>query len=75
MSDADIQARIDAAVARAVAAGERQQTEKTRMLVAELEMARQKLDLASEQYDVSVKRHALEVALNYRKTSDEGPGQ
>jgi anti-sigma factor RsiW len=76
MSDADIQARIDAAVARAVAAGQQQQTEKTRMLVAELEGARQRLSLATEQYDLSVKRHALEVALAYQGSpSAEGLGQ
>jgi hypothetical protein len=76
MSDADIQARIDAAVARAVAAGQQQQTEKTQVLMAELETARQKLSLATEQYDLSVKRHALDVALAYQRTSPaEGLGQ
>jgi len=74
--DAEIQARIDAAVARAVAAGERQQNEKTQALMAELTDARQKLSQAAEEYNLGVKRQALEVALAYRQAAPaEGEGQ
>jgi hypothetical protein len=69
MSNAEMEARIDAAVARAVAASEQQQTEKTRALVAELESARQKLTLAAEEYDRNLKRQGTQVALNYRSSS------
>jgi anti-sigma factor RsiW len=75
MSDGEMQARVDAAVARAVAASQRQQTEKTRALVAELETARQQLTQAAEAYNVSLKRQALEVALAYRSAPPAGDGE
>ncbi|MGO9255280.1 MAG: anti-sigma factor family protein [Bryobacteraceae bacterium] len=72
MSNAEIEARIDAAVARAVAASEQQQTERTRALVAELESARQKLMLAAEEYDLNVKRQGSYQAAAYRSGPGEG---
>ena len=76
LSDAEIQERVDAAVARAMAAGERQQTEKARAMVAELETARRQLSLAAEEYDLSVKRQTVEVGLAYRGApSGEGERQ
>lgn len=56
VSDAEIQTRIDAAVAKAVAQVETRQTEKTAQLVAELENERKRLLLAAAEWDFSQKR-------------------
>jgi len=49
--DAEIQARIDTAVAKAVAQSDARQTEKTKALVAELERTRQRLLVAAGEFD------------------------
>ncbi|HTX38403.1 MAG TPA: hypothetical protein VME43_25425 [Bryobacteraceae bacterium] len=69
VSDADIQARIDAAVAKAVGASEQRQVEKTRALVAELETARQRLSLAAEEYDLNSKRQIEQRGAMYHLAS------
>lgn len=56
VSDADIQARIDTAVAKAVAGVQARQAQEAKQLVAEVEQARQRLQLAAEQYEYSEKR-------------------
>ena len=71
VSDADIQARVDAAVTRAVAASQQQQTEKVKALMAELDNARQKLNVAAEEYDRNAERQMLARSLAY----DAQPGQ
>jgi anti-sigma factor RsiW len=54
--DADIQARIDSAVAKAVAEVGARQIQRTAQLVADLQDARKKLLLAAAEYDWSQKR-------------------
>jgi anti-sigma factor RsiW len=56
VSDADIQSRVDAAVARAAADLEVRQAEKNKQLVADLENARQRLQLAAAELDLSERR-------------------
>jgi anti-sigma factor RsiW len=56
VADAEIQARIEAAVAKAVTQIELRQTQKTAQLVADLEDARKRLLLAAAEYDMSQKR-------------------
>jgi hypothetical protein len=56
VSDADIQARIDNAVARAIAEVDARQTRKTAQLVADLRNERTKLLVAAAEYDWSQKR-------------------
>jgi hypothetical protein len=56
IADADIQNRIESAVAKAVAEVDARQTQKTAQLVADLEDARRKLLLAAAEYDWSQKR-------------------
>ena len=68
LSDAEIQARIDRAVATAVAASQEQQTVKTRQLVSELEAYRQTLKAAAEDYDLNVKRNSALMA-SWRRDS------
>ncbi len=75
LSDAEIQARIDAAVARAVAASERKQTEKTQALVAQLETARKGWNLLAEEYSVNEKRLMAQASLNYGAPAGEGERQ
>jgi len=58
VSDTEIQARIDAAVARAV-------SEKTAQMVADLEDARRRLQVAAAEYDISQKRSTTYRAANY----------
>ena len=71
--DSDIQARIDAAVTRAVAASQQQQTDKVRALMAELDNARQKLNVAAEEYDRNAERQMLAQSLAYNAPSEGGP--
>jgi anti-sigma factor RsiW len=74
--DAQIQARIDSAVARAVAASEQRQTAKTKTLMADLEATRQKWNVVAEQYDLSLKREmAQRASLNYLTPPGEGERQ
>jgi anti-sigma factor RsiW len=70
--DAEIQARVDAAVTRAVSASQQQQTEKVKALLAELDNARQKLNLAAEEYDRNAERQMLARSLAYNASPAEG---
>ena len=67
VSDREIQNRIDAAVAKAVAQADARQTEKTKQLVADLENTRQRLLLAADEFDYYQRRvNAIRVsASNY----------
>jgi anti-sigma factor RsiW len=56
VSDADIQTRIDSAVAKAVAEVDARQTRKTARLVSDLRNARASLLVAAAEYDWSQKR-------------------
>jgi hypothetical protein len=56
VSDADIQSRIDNAVAKAIAEVDARQTRKTAQLVADLRNERTKLLVAAAEYDWSQKR-------------------
>ena len=56
VSDADIQARVDAAVAKAVAEVDARQSEKNKQLVADLEIARKRLILAAAEMDLFERR-------------------
>jgi len=58
VSDTGIQARIDVAVAKAVG-------EKTAQMVADLEDARRRLQVAAAEYDISQKRSTTYRAANY----------
>jgi len=69
VSEADMQARIDAAVAKAVAANEVQQTAKVRELVAELEGYRSKLQEVAEEYDVNLKRSNVRLVSSIRDSA------
>jgi hypothetical protein len=55
-SDSEIQARIDAAVAKSIGEVEARQVLKTNQLVADLEQARHRLLMAAEEYDQSQRR-------------------
>jgi len=57
ISDTEIQARVDSAVAKAVAESAARQSEQTKQLVAELENARQRLLLAADEYDYYQRRN------------------
>jgi anti-sigma factor RsiW len=65
VSDTEIQARIDAAVAKAAAAIESRQTLKTAQLVADLENERRRLLVAATELDMSQRRATLYRASNY----------
>jgi len=67
ISDTEIQARIDAAVAKAAAQVEARQMEKTKQLVADLESTRQRLLLAADEFDYYQRRaNAIRIsASNY----------
>lgn len=56
VSDADIQARVNAAVERATADLDERQAERNRQLVADLENARKRLILAVAEMDISQRR-------------------
>jgi len=56
ISDADIQIRVDNAVAKAIAEVDARQTQKTAQLVADLRNERTKLLVAAAEYDWSQKR-------------------
>jgi anti-sigma factor RsiW len=57
ISDTEIQARVDTAVAKAVAESAARQSDQTKQLVAELENARQRLLLAADEYDYYQRRN------------------
>ena len=61
VSDADIQARIDAAVLRAVTGSQTRSDEKTRQLAADLAQARQQLLWAASEFDLLRKRSNVSV--------------
>jgi anti-sigma factor RsiW len=65
VSDTEIQARIDAAVAKAVVEIESRQTQQAAQLVADLEDARRKLLVAAAEYDMSQKRSSVLTAKAY----------
>ena len=67
ISDAEIQTRIDTAVAREVAQVDARQTEKTKQLMADLETTRQHLMLAADEFDYYQRRfNAIRIsASNY----------
>jgi hypothetical protein len=65
VSDAELQPRIDAAVAKAVSQIESRQIQKTAQLVADLEDARRKLVLAAAEYDMSQKRARVLTSSAY----------
>jgi hypothetical protein len=64
ISDSDIQARIDAAVTKAVAAVEARQSEKTERLVADLESARRGMKLAAAEFDMTARRYNNQRVLS-----------
>ncbi len=65
LSDAQIQARIDTAVAKAVAQSEARQTQNTQALVAELERTRQRLLIAAGEFDYYQKKaNQLVISAN-----------
>jgi hypothetical protein len=61
LSDAEVQARIDAAVARAVTGVEARQTAQLQQVKADLEGARRRLILAEQQFDYSNKRDGASI--------------
>jgi hypothetical protein len=66
ISDAEIQSRIDTAVAKAVAQVDARQSEKTKQLVADLGAARQQLLWAASEFDLYQKRaNTVRVLANY----------
>jgi len=73
--DTEIQTRIDAAVAKAVAEIESHQTQKAAQLVADLEDARKKLLLAAAEYDMSQKRSRVLTSSAYDMPPLPGGGE
>jgi methylaspartate ammonia-lyase len=74
--DADIQNRIESAVAKAVAEVDARQTQKTAQLVADLEDARKRLLLAAVEYDMSQKRsNTLRVSASSYQMPGIGAGE
>jgi len=73
-SEADIEQRIQAAVEKAMAAREQQQILHTRDLVAELTQSRQRLELASQELELSQKRARVGrvFASNYAPPTETG---
>ena len=66
VSDAEIQSRIDNAVAKAVAQVDARQTGKTKQLVADLESTRQRLLWAASEFDLYQKRaKTVQVLASY----------
>jgi hypothetical protein len=73
-SEAEIEQRIQAAVEKAMAAREQQQILHTRELVAELTQSRQRLELASQELELSQKRARVGrvFASNYAPPTETG---
>jgi anti-sigma factor RsiW len=61
VSDTDIQARIDAAVAKALGDVEARHVQQTKQLVADVEQARQRLQLAAQEMDQAQRRNGSRV--------------
>jgi len=74
VSNAEIQTRIDAAIAKAVTEMESRQARQTAQLVSDLEDARRKLLVAAAEYDLSEKRVATLRASNYELPPLHGGG-
>jgi len=72
VSGGDIQARIDAAVARAVAEVDAHEAEKNKQLVADLENARKRLLLAAAELDLSEMRGRRDRVLAYGGPHEDG---
>jgi len=74
ISDAEIDRRVESAVARAVAQTQAGQIQQIKMLNAELESARQRLILASDEFSMEQKRANTRylMASNYGPPSGEG---
>jgi len=70
LTEAQIQERIDAAVARAVAASERKQAESTKLLQAELDTSREKWNLLADQFDVNLKRQMATNSQLYTASAE-----
>lgn len=64
ISDTEIQARVDSAVAKAVAQVEERQTEKTKTLVSEVESMRQRLQVAAIEWDMDRRRNNTHAVQN-----------
>ena len=77
VSDAEIQARVDAAVARASADWEARQAEKNKQLAADLESARKTLQWAAAELDFSERRELRNRVLtaNYGGPNENGGGK
>lgn len=71
----DLQARIDAAVAKALAASDQKRVEETRQLVAELDGARQRLLIAEAQYEIHEKRNDYARSAQFVLPPDPGARQ
>ena len=71
VSDSDIQARVDAAVARATVDLDARQAERNKQLVADLETARKRLILAAAELDLSERRGLLSARLKYEGPHEE----
>jgi anti-sigma factor RsiW len=71
---AEIEQRVQAAVEKALAAREQQQVLQTKELVAELTQTRQRLEWASQEFELSQKRQRVGrvVASNYAPPTENG---
>ena len=74
VSTAEIQSRIDAAVSAAVSAAEARQELHTKQLVTELESARRRLLLASDEYDLDQKRARVHTIADNHYAPPPEPG-
>jgi anti-sigma factor RsiW len=77
VSEADIQARVDTAVVKALAVSEARQEAKGRQLVAEIEDARKRLQWAAIDYDMQQKRTQTRVlaSVGYGAPREVGDAQ
>ncbi len=76
VSDAAIQARIDAAVAKAMAPVEERQQAEIRQVQADLENARQRLILAAQEYDYNHRKEAAAMVIGgIYGPPQRGPGE
>jgi anti-sigma factor RsiW len=76
-TDTDFRPIVDAAVAKAMADSEARHVQQTRQLVSEIEQARQRLQLAAEEYDFSQKRAGSQrvMAGLFQPPPDQGVAQ
>jgi anti-sigma factor RsiW len=72
VADADIQARVDAAVMKAVAQVEARQDARTKQLVAEVESTRRRLLMAAGELDISQRRVTTLRASMYNMPAAQG---